>query len=191
MSKDKTDDNPRRLALAASVCIFDLKHGELAGERSACLGVDIQALAGTPSGERLWVDYSSKDDDPFGLPLALLALGFLAPSVIGRGQNMRISHDLEDSRIILACEPANTNGPDRREIPPSAASVASSKITPEVIEAGATSILREPGVAELGVFFSARDLAVKVYRAMQCERPRPRKFPPRNCAAREKRRGTI
>lgn len=40
------------------------------------------------------------------------------------------------------------------------------EVTPAMVEVGADTILREPGVADLGVFFSARDLAVKVYGAM-------------------------
>jgi basic membrane lipoprotein Med (substrate-binding protein (PBP1-ABC) superfamily) len=39
-------------------------------------------------------------------------------------------------------------------------------ITPEMLEAGADAILCEVGGADLGGFFSAYDLAERVYRAM-------------------------
>ncbi len=41
------------------------------------------------------------------------------------------------------------------------------EITPGMIDAGERAILREPGVAEVGVYFSARELAEKVYLAME------------------------
>ena len=40
------------------------------------------------------------------------------------------------------------------------------EVTPEMADAGASIILAEPGVADFGVFFSAPDLAERVYRAM-------------------------
>ena len=40
------------------------------------------------------------------------------------------------------------------------------EVTSEMAEIGADIILGEPGVADLGVFFSAPDLAEKVYQAM-------------------------
>jgi hypothetical protein len=41
------------------------------------------------------------------------------------------------------------------------------KITPEMIESGANVIICEVGGADLGGFFSARDLAERVFRAMK------------------------
>lgn len=40
------------------------------------------------------------------------------------------------------------------------------EVTPEMIEAGADAILSRVGGADLGAFFSAEDLAVEVYLAM-------------------------
>ena len=40
------------------------------------------------------------------------------------------------------------------------------EVTPEMLAAGEDVILCEVGGAELGGYFSARDLAIRVYRAM-------------------------
>jgi hypothetical protein len=45
------------------------------------------------------------------------------------------------------------------------------EVTPEMADLGGRIILAEPGVADYGVFFSAPDLAAKVYEAMQRLRP--------------------
>ena len=54
-------------------------------------------------------------------------------------------------------ESAKAGGSDETEI----------EVTPEMIGAGAEAILREVGGADLGGFFSARDLAAQVYLAMR------------------------
>jgi hypothetical protein len=44
------------------------------------------------------------------------------------------------------------------------------EVTQEMMEAGEEAVLQEVGGAGLGGYFSATDLAVKVYRAMQAAR---------------------
>jgi hypothetical protein len=44
------------------------------------------------------------------------------------------------------------------------------EVTSEMADLGADVILSERGVAEIGVFFSAPDLAVKVFLAMESAR---------------------
>lgn len=66
------------------------------------------------------------------------------------------------------------------------------EITPEMAEAGMEAIFGEPGVAEVGVFFSARDLAVKVYRAMDSRRDKtPHRAAKHSRAKRKLHRETI
>jgi hypothetical protein len=61
-------------------------------------------------------------------------------------------------------------------------------VTPRMAEAGADVILGEKGVADFGVFFSAPDLAAKVYRAMDTLRASSRNRASRRNPARSKRR---
>ena len=50
---------------------------------------------------------------------------------------------------------------------PDRAATAEFEITPEMIDAGEQAILERVGGRDLGGYFSARQLAVEVYRAMR------------------------
>jgi hypothetical protein len=64
------------------------------------------------------------------------------------------------------------------------------EVTPAMKDVGARVILAEDGVADQGVFFSAPDLAARVFSAMEQVRPQPHRFPRHNPARRQRRRGT-
>ena len=60
------------------------------------------------------------------------------------------------------CEPVENPSRDRL--------TGEIEVTPPMMEAGSHVIVAEPGVAEIGVFFSPTDLAKKVYEAMERRR---------------------
>ena len=98
--------------LAASLHIFDGSSGDLAGEAHACLGIEFQAPDSTPAGELVRLDYGANDDVPLAFQLALTQLGAFHEVGVGVGQLVRIRHDFEDARIVLALVPSHPKGAD-------------------------------------------------------------------------------
>lgn len=95
--------------IAISMTFPDSFGSGLVGEGHACLGVDIQATSGAPDEELIRVDYGVDHLDAAPLGVALQIIGFFAPSLIGRGEPIAISHDLQNARVILSRVPRNSD----------------------------------------------------------------------------------
>lgn len=107
--------------LAASLHIFDGLGGGLAAEAHACLGVEFQTPDSAPAGELIRLDYGANDDMPLAFQLALSQLGALYKIGVGVGQLVRIRHDFEDARIVLALVPRHAEGANFHDDSPSGA----------------------------------------------------------------------
>ena len=88
----------------------NLAGGVFRSEAGTCFGIDIQAAHGTPSGERLRIDYGSKDLEAFGFELAELLGRLCFPVLKGSRQDVRVHHDPKHFRIVGFIEPADANG---------------------------------------------------------------------------------
>jgi hypothetical protein len=77
------------------------------------LSVLLTPLGGTPEQKSLRIDYDGYDEPVLGLPVALVCLGFLAPTVIAPGQIVRLDYDFEHSRITLFGENRDGNALER------------------------------------------------------------------------------
>lgn len=77
------------------------------GVLRACLGVDVQAACAAPSGKGFRVDVSLDWDHSLLLDAldCLLRLG--KPCVECRRQNLPISHDSQDARVVLSSVPGD------------------------------------------------------------------------------------
>lgn len=98
--------------LARSVGLAEASVSLFVGELHPCLGVDIQTARRAPGGERLRVDCCFDRDLPGALDLAFEAICFLAPLVVVGRELVRISHDPENSRIVLAEIPGDADRSD-------------------------------------------------------------------------------
>lgn len=97
---------------ALAISVLHSGHSKLRCERRSCLGIDVQSLTGAPGDEIIRLDYGTDNGQSAGFSSALLALGLFAPGVVGERQDVRVHHDLSNSRIILAIEPAYSGGSD-------------------------------------------------------------------------------
>jgi hypothetical protein len=100
-------------ASAFAMSVIEFPSRELGGESCACLGIDIQSFLGAPRNELVGIDYGADNGHSGTFGLALSALGSIVPGLIGSRQDVRIRHDLENARIILAVEPGNSSNSNR------------------------------------------------------------------------------
>lgn len=78
-------------------------------EGVTCPGVDVQAAASAPIGERFRVYYGSDDEVPEALRFADLCLGTFQPLRIGGRENALILHDRERRIVIGLSDPADAD----------------------------------------------------------------------------------
>lgn len=95
--------------VTVSVRVFDLRHSDGGSEKASCLGVDVHALTGAPGEELLRIEYGADDDEATAFPVALLALGVLGPGLVDGREDVRILHDFEEARIVLASDPSDSD----------------------------------------------------------------------------------
>jgi hypothetical protein len=69
------------------------------------IDVRLETGGGTPGEKSLRLDFDGDDEGADVLAVALVALGTLAPIVVGQGQRAAISYDAEHARIVLRGEP--------------------------------------------------------------------------------------
>jgi hypothetical protein len=68
----------------------------------------LYGAGGTPSEKFIRIDYDPDGEHPSALPIALSALGRLAPALIVPGYVMRLDHDIQQSCVLLRLQPRET-----------------------------------------------------------------------------------
>lgn len=72
-----------------------------------CVGVDCTVRPGAPGDELLRIDVSAVHDMTLRFQLGLSLLRLTLPSVERRGENLAISHDIENAGVIRALIPSH------------------------------------------------------------------------------------
>lgn len=102
-----------RSAIQASVGASDLLGSALVCEPHACLGIDLQVVPGAVGDELVRIDYGAHHNGATALRLAFDFLSGVKPLLVSRRELLRVFHDLENARIVLAIVPGETESADR------------------------------------------------------------------------------